>query len=260
MKNNGLIAPNHFSAWQDQAGRDADMPPPREKPTSDAMVKELYDEDYADRYAQLYLRPWAVKHNLNIKKLSRLFVCCPTRPVRWLDLFCGQAWHFSQFPGLGKKIGVDISKAQLKRAAQQNPDAKFIRDDVLDVELDGRFDLVSSFWAAYCYLKSKSDIARALDRSIDWVDKGGALYFEVLLAEDVRSFNESSFAGKHQFRVVPITPDYHQWEYLDSGGIHRMTSPSVEFFTDRLARCFKVVEAVHDTGFMTHVIARHKLG
>ena len=219
----------------------------------------VYDEDYAERYDALYLHPWRSKHALNLRHLGRILAALPARP-RWLDLACGQAWHFSQFSDSIVKVGIDLSLAQLRRAMRNAPAARFLQADMSEVELpDGCFDLVTNFWAGYCYLNSRVRIEALVRKAARWVRPGGALYFEVLPGAHLASFNDSRFAAETRFRVVPTTPDYEEWAYEDSGGLHEMTSPPVEHFLQWLAPSFRRVATHFAGGFMVDLIATGRL-
>ncbi len=219
-------------------------------------VISIYDDAYAASYNTYYLAPWIKKHELNVQNIKRIIENLPSAEKRWLDLCCGQGWHFSQFPSNLEKIGVDLSRPQLELARTKNPDSIFIQADVLDVSFRrGSFDLVTNFWAAYCYLNSVSKIKTLVGKAIEWTKEGGAIYFEVLLPEDLKSFNRSQYAREMGFHVIPQEADFSEWSYKDPGGIHNMTSPPLELFRETLSKRFQEVEAKHDTGFMTHVIA-----
>ncbi len=156
-------------------------------------------------------------------------------------------------------VGVDLSVAQLSYARERLPNATFIQCDMARVDFPAAsFDLVTNFWAGYCYLAEQSRIADVLRNVLRWIRRGGALYFEVLLARDLERFNQSNFAGKTGFTVVPRSPDYVDWEYDDAAGQHRMTSPPLDFFLDLLGPEFAAIEAKHDLGFMVHIIATGK--
>jgi SAM-dependent methyltransferase len=241
---------------------------PQPNAQRDDAVASLYGEEYAVRYASLYLAPWAQKHRLNTANLSRILDglpgheggSSPERP-RWLDLACGQAWHFSQFPGRTRQVGVDLSPAQLALARCNAPDATLLHANVSELHFpDGSFDLVTSFWAAYCYLGSAERIAALVRSAIGWTSAGGALYFEVLLPRDLAAFNLSHFSARTGFAVSPLTEDYGEWQYDDVGGRHVMTSPPLEMFLDLLSGRFRDVEAKHDGAFMVHVIATGRTG
>ena len=222
-------------------------------------VLSIYDEVYAADYPSLYIAPWRNKHEINIANLSRLLAEMSGPGPLWLDLACGQAWHFTAIPDQVRKIGLDLSAAQLTRARANTPEATFVRADMSVPPFRARtFDLVTNFWAAYCYLGSTARIESFLNTSIALVREGGALYFEVLLPKDLESFNRSHFAERTAFSVTPLTSDYTEWSYEDSGGRHVMTSPPLEVFLAPLSAHFEAVEADHDGAFMVHVIARHR--
>lgn len=201
--------------------------------------RDLYGERYADVYRALYVDhpQWRDKHELNLRIVRSLL-----RPgSSWLDLCCGQAWHFTGVPG-GPRTGIDLSSAQLAYARRDNPDATFIEGDVLEVALPGRFDLVTSFWGAYSYLDDEARIARFLERAIGWTAPGGAVYLELITPGTLAAFNATGFAGEAGAAVVLRSPDGVAWRFRDPGGWHELTSPPQELFEARLAPWFEAVE------------------
>lgn len=220
-----------------------------------AAVTAIYSDAYAERYPALYIAPWGRKHRLNVANLGRILDGLGPRP-HWVDLACGQAWHFSRFPGRAEAIGVDISPAQLSRARRNAPDARFVRADLARLQLaDRSVDLVSNFWAGYCYLGTAERIAGLVRRAVGWIRPGGALYMEVLLPRDLESFNRSRYASQTGFAVAPFTADDGAWQYDDVGGHHVMFSPPIEMFLELVTGQFEDVESTHDGGFMVHLIA-----
>jgi SAM-dependent methyltransferase len=219
----------------------------------------IYREDYAERYQSLYLEPWLAKHLLDAKNLDAVLSGLGPGLPRWLDLACGQAWHFSAFPGRARMVGVDLSEAQLARARRVAPQAAFLRADMAEVAFPpGSFDLVTNFWAGYCYLASAARIIALIRSALDWVAPGGALYLEVLLGSDLASFNRSRFSARTGFQVSPLADDFSTWQYVDTGGRHVMASPPIEDFLEVVAPAFGSVDASHDGSFMTHLIARNR--
>jgi len=218
----------------------------------------IYDSAYAAEYARLYITPWRRKHERNLANLRRVLgqLASGSRPVRWLDVACGPAWHFAQVTGGMVRVGLDASMAQLRRARAANPQACFLCGDMTQSALAPKsFELITHFWAGYCYLDDEARIAALLENMIRWTGPGGACYVEVLLAADVASFNASAYARATGFRVFARTPDFVRWGYIDSGGRHEMMSPPLEFFTTALQPAFSRVEAEHDGAFMVHLIA-----
>jgi len=222
-------------------------------------IREIYDAEYAARYEGFYLHPWPRKHDANLLNLRRLLSSLREESPRWLDLGCGQAWHFRHFPNSIQKVGVDLSMSQLKLARRRNPEALFIQADMSELCLPERhFHIVTCFWAAYCYLDSQEKIADLVKKTVTWTKAGGVFYFEALLPEDLKTFNQSEYSIRTGFRVYPRSPDFVEWGYRDAGGQHCMTSPPAKRFKDLLAPRFRHLEAQHDGGFMTHVIGRQR--
>lgn len=223
-------------------------------------VPALYDRDYARDYPALYLTAWPDKHALNRDILDGLLDTLGPSP-RWIDIACGQAWHFSRFAGRARMTGLDLSEAQLARARAAAPDAEFLCGDMAEAEFaPASFDLLTNFWGGYCYLASREAIAALWRRTLAWVAPGGAIYIELLLAEDLESFNRSRFAGNTGFSVVSRGADFVEWGYEDSAGTHVMTSPPLSETLNILAPAFRNVDVRHDGRFMTHVVATGRIG
>lgn len=207
-------------------------------PDNDAALPgEIYRESYVRPYAALYIdHPlWEPKLRCNAALLGRLL-----KPLgNWLDTCCGQGWHLAQFPG-HRRTGIDRSAAQLDRARSQNPGVPFIEADIVDYEFpDGqRFDLVSNFWSSYSYLNDEDAIRGLVEKLVRWTAPGGALYLELTVPELLEDFNDSEFAAETGARVSLQSPDGVRWNYHDAGGVHRMMSPPLEFFTGLIAPHF----------------------
>ena len=201
------------------------------------MPGEIYGDRYAPHYAALYIDhpSWEPKLRCNVARLTTLL-----KPLgNWLDTCCGQGWHLAQFPHQ-RRMGLDLSAAQLARAKRHNPGVPFIRANIVDYEFaDGqRFDLVSNFWSAYSYLNDEDAIRALVQKLVRWTAPGGALYLELTVPDLLEEFNESEFAAETGTRVALQSPDGVRWQFHDVGGVHHMMSPRLEFFTDLIAPHF----------------------
>ena len=214
--------------------------------------RELYDDRYGELYRELYIRhpQWRDKHELNLRIVGSLL-----RPGgTWLDACCGQAWHFTQVGGVAK-TGIDLSAAQLAHARKGDPTATFLEGDVLEVELDARFDLVTCFWGAYSYLDDPARIAAFVRRAIAWTAPGGALYLELITPATLAAFNATAFAEATGSAVRLRSADGVAWSYRDPGGWHDLTSPPAAFFEALLAPCFRSVETRGVAATMVQLVA-----
>ena len=137
-------------------------------------------------------------------------------------------------------MGIDRSAAQLEQARLENPGAPFIQADITDYEFPQgqRFDLVSNFWSSYSYLNDEAAIQALVEKLVRWTAPGGALYLELTVPELLEDFQDSEFAVETGARVSLQSPDGMRRGYHDAGGVHRMMSPPLEFFTDLVAPHF----------------------
>jgi ubiquinone/menaquinone biosynthesis C-methylase UbiE len=218
---------------------------------------DAYDEAYAAAYRDLYIDAWPLKHGINRDVIQHLLELAHAPDDAWLDICCGQAWHFAQFPGHGLKIGIDRSRSQLAWAKRDNPDAAFVHADIRSLALrPATAALVTSFWASYCYLGDTDSITRMVAAAFRSVRPGGSLYFEILEMDSLASFNDSDFARSTGFHVVLGDAEAGHWEYRDIGGRHRMCSPPLADFLHILWAEDAKIEYFHDGAFMTHLVAQ----
>lgn len=222
------------------------------------MSSEIYSDRYAPHYASLYIDhpSWAPKLRCNVALLNALL-----DPLgNWLDTCCGQGWHLAQFPRQ-RRMGIDISSAQLDRAKLHNPGVPFIQADIVDYEFpDGqRFDLVSNFWTAYAYLNDEEAIRTLVQKLVRWTAPGGALYMELAVPERLEGFNDSKFAADTGTRVALQSADGVRWQFHDVGGVHHMITPQLEFFTDIIAPHFAGIDHSTMARAVRQLVARGKL-
>ena len=228
-------------------------------PDETPAVTDIYGESYAPIYERLYIehREWKPRQAFNVRTIAILL-----HPLgRWLDTCCGQGWHLAQFPRR-RRVGLDISGAQLERARQRNPGVPFIQADLCDYEFpDGqRFDLVTNFWSAYSYLDDEGKIRALVEKLVRWTAPGGALYLELTVPEVLESYNDSEFAKETGTKAVQESRDWVHWQFHEPAGIHRMISPPREFFTDLIAPHFARVESEVVVRSLRQIVALGKKG
>lgn len=218
---------------------------------------DIYDDGYAPSYERLFVEHpfWEPKRAFNTAAIASLL-----SPLDlWLDTCCGQGWHLARFPH-HRRLGLDASAAQIKLARRHNPGVPFIQANLADHEFPGatRFDLITQFWSSYSYLNDEASIRALVTKLVRWTAPGGALYLELTVPEALEDFNASDFAKETHTRVVLQSADGVRWQFHDPGGIHRMMSPPLEFFTDLVAPHFAQVESSAVVQTLRQFIARRK--
>jgi SAM-dependent methyltransferase len=131
-----------------------------------------YDESYANEYDDTFLfSDWNKKSlQFQLDELKKLLANADT----WLDIACGTGYVLSQFDNL-KKAGIDLSPHMLEKARERNPNAEFKLCNYLDEhpDLNGKWDIITCMWWAYCNVETINDIRKLISNMAKWVsDKG----------------------------------------------------------------------------------------
>lgn len=208
-------------------------------------VLSIYNADYANFYPTYWNEGCTKKNFGNLKCINDLL----REDGKWIDLCCGTGWHFSEVATPCLKVGVDISPAQLEVARRLHPECDFLEGDVLDLESQPEFDLVTSFWLAYGYLDDENLIEKFCVQMTKWLKPGGNLILEVGDGTLARTWNSTNRAQTSISRVFKRTDNWQKWSFFDSGGVHNLTTPDYPFFDEVLGPYFETFERRFDTNW-----------
>jgi len=214
-------------------------------------VLEIYDEDYAQEYNQRFILNERSKNNADFEqKTINKLLSEIGEGAKWLDVACGTGYFLSCFPGV-ERAGLDISPAMLKVAKQANPNALFVQGDYRDKlpQWEGKWDLVSCMWWAYCYIESLSELEKVVENLADWTSERGVCFLPVcdpaeLGASELKlpytSKNMGEGGGYCRFEGVI-------WSWIDeeSGKQHlNLLAPQVEYMISLFKKHFEQVEII----------------
>lgn len=103
---------------------------------------------------------------------------------RLLDLACGTGRHAGEFSSLGWDVtGVDFSEALLEQARLNVPAARFLLQDMRELDLPGeRFDAVTCLFDSIGYALTDEGVLATLTAAGRHIAPGGALVIEFLHA------------------------------------------------------------------------------
>jgi len=103
---------------------------------------------------------------------------------RLLDVACGTGRHAGEFSSLGWDVtGVDFSEALLEQARQNVPGARFLLQDMRELEVPGeRFDAVTCLFDSIGYALDDGGVLAVLTAAGRHLAPGGALVIEFLHA------------------------------------------------------------------------------
>jgi SAM-dependent methyltransferase len=100
--------------------------------------------------------------------------------VSVLDVACGTGEHIRQLLRLKPYdvTGIDIEPGFVQIAADKNPEGRFVCADMLEFELNTRFDVILCLFSAIGYLKTLDNVQRAILQFARHVAPGGVILVE----------------------------------------------------------------------------------
>jgi SAM-dependent methyltransferase len=101
-------------------------------------------------------------------------------PDSILDIACGTGNLISALHGMGKHVvGCDISPQMIAIAKENNPDVEFHIIDMLNIDLNRKFDLAVCAFDSINYLLSENDISKLFGIVSVHLADGGFFLFDV---------------------------------------------------------------------------------
>ncbi len=101
-----------------------------------------------------------------------------------LDVACGTGVHLAHLQAYYQVEGLDLEPDMLARARELNPDVVLHRGDMLDFELDRRYDAVICLFSAIGYVRTETNLCRAVANMAHHLSPGGVLIVEPWLTLD----------------------------------------------------------------------------
>ena len=138
---------------------------------------EIYDDFYANVYDALtYAHP---KNEFEMRATEKNAKATSQSII--LDIGSGTGHHVKQFKELGitNAIGVDKSKAMIRKAKELYPDNKYVYGDALNPSLfkSSEFTHITCFYFTIYYFKDKKQF---FENCYNWLKPGGHLIVHVV--------------------------------------------------------------------------------
>jgi hypothetical protein len=138
----------------------------------------------------------------------------------------------SRFSGVAR-AGLDLSVPMLALAGAANPDALFFRegdfrDDVPD--WNGRWDLVTCMWYAYCLVESMSEVERIIANLARWTAAGGTCFVPLCNPELLNDGVPIPYRHEEKSHGGTLLITGVIWTWIEESGIRNdnMIAPQVE--------------------------------
>ena len=142
---------------------------------------EVYDDSYAAMYDGIFVRDQRINFEYN-----KLFKNTNITKDKWiLDVGCGTGHLVGRFHKDGLScVGMDRSKAMIRRAKENYPEAKFVLGDASlpSHNYYGKFDIISCMYFTYYEMKDREQF---LKNCFNWLKPHGKLYLHLVEVEQI---------------------------------------------------------------------------
>jgi ubiquinone/menaquinone biosynthesis C-methylase UbiE len=220
------------------------------------MWKEL-----APYYDMMYLWKPYRNESARIVSLIRKYKKSPGREL--LDVGCGTGQHIRYLRGHFHITGTDISGDMLALARKQFPGVRFVRQDMVSLDLRKEYDAIVCLFAAIAYTRTYPRLKKAITRFSRHLRPGGVLIIDPFVSPG--EFRSGFFDGLYVDR-----PDVKLCRVIKTslrGNVATLdchfllvTKDGIRYFHDpHKLGCFdekKVLEIMHQAGLKSHYMRK----
>ncbi len=135
---------------------------------------------YGRDFAKVYNAKWAFWGPKMWSFLSHLVAKKHPQASKWLDLCCGAGSLLRLIDDNGfEATGVDISRHQVQHARQNALGATLVVQDVRQLSLDRKFDVVTCMFDSLNYLTTKQDLLKTFRKVNRHLSRSGIFAFDM---------------------------------------------------------------------------------
>jgi len=120
---------------------------------------------------------------------------------RLLDVACGTGQHMAQLGQYFTVEGLDLDANLLEIAQQRCPTATFHRGDMVDFQLDQRFDVITCLFSSIGYVKTVARLNQTVQNFARHLQPGGVVIIEPWLLPE-------QFQAGHPHALLVDQPDF----------------------------------------------------
>ena len=101
-----------------------------------------------------------------------------------LDVACGTGKHIEHFKVYYDVTGLDLSEEMLKIARANIGGVEFIQSDMVQMNLEKQFDIITCLFGSFNYLHTRSDREKTVKAFSNHLKKGGIVVIEPMFTEE----------------------------------------------------------------------------
>ncbi len=130
----------------------------------------------AKYYDQIYHWKDYQKESRTIKRMIQKYK--RSKGSSLLDVACGTGKHIQYLRDDFRCVGIDISEQMLEVAKRNVRGVEFVKGNMLDFDLGIRFDVIVCLFSSFGYLRTRSEIRKAILNFARHMKRGGVLIVE----------------------------------------------------------------------------------
>lgn len=166
---------------------------------------------YGKEFARVYDEKWTV---WGAKMWPFLFKVVKEKhpdAATWLDLCCGTGALLEYVTKRGfDGVGVDVSPHQIKIAKYRAPKAHFYVDDVRDLNLSKKIDIITCTYDSLNYLIKKRDLERVFRRAGLHLEKRGIFIFDMNTFEGLQEKWRDTYIMRESSKTIIIEASFQK--------------------------------------------------
>ena len=142
--------------------------------------------DFYTRLALYYDLMYAFKdYKSEAKRLHKIIKQYKTSDgTRLLDVACGTGGHIQYLKKKYETTGIDISEPMLAIARAKIQDVEFIQGNMIEMDLDQQFDVITCLFGSIGYLNTKPDLAKTIQAFAKHTKTGGVVILEPIFTKE----------------------------------------------------------------------------
>ena len=154
------------------------------------MKDQMLYRELAKYYDKIY--HWK-DYTIETEKIKELIKQHKTTPGnRLLEVGCGTGHHIQHLQDTYQCTGLDLNEEILEVAREKHPNTEFIQANMINFDLERRFDVITCLFSAIGYVKTYSNLEKTLNAFSNHLDSGGVTIIEPWFTKDVYSVGRPS--------------------------------------------------------------------